>query len=744
MTSLSSGSTLGHYRIIDTLGQGGMGEVYRANDPRLGRDVAVKVLSRALISDADAAARFVREARAIASLSHANILSIFDIGTENGVTYAVMELLEGESLRSRLTQGTMPWREVVAVAAEVADGLGAAHAKGIIHRDLKPENLFITSDGRVKILDFGLAHTAALDAGTDSTANMIVGTIGYMSPEQLRAQKAEPASDLFSLGCVMYEMLTGEGAFARTSQIETSMAVLCEPAPSLSRRAFPTELASIVAACLEKEPSARYGSARDLTVALRSLLSGVSGARKDSTRRAKPLTAVVVLPFVHESSDASLEYLGDGIAEAVINSLSSLPKLRVVPRATAFRYKAKEIATRDIARELDVRSVVTGRVMLRGDTLVVGCELIDATTDRQVWGQTYNRKLADIFEVQEQIALEISENLRVALTGEQKKKIKKRFTHDPAAYQSYLKGRFFWNKRTEDGFKKAIDHFEAAIEQDPVYALPYAGLADSYALMGAAAFEMLPPREAMPRAKAAAQRALEIDASLVEAQTTLAFVRRFYDWDWPEAERDFRHACALNKDYPTARHWRALLYCEASRFDEAAEQMAIAHELDPLSLAISTDIGWVSYFARDYDAAIRRYRATLDLDPDFSWARFLLGLALEQTGNFAEAIAELERAGRSTKILAAVGHAAGLAGRHEKAREVLVELERLAAERYVSSYAVSLVHIGLGDYEQAFASLDRACEERAGYLVYLNVDPAVDPIRGDLRFADLLRRTKRP
>ncbi|HWW62011.1 MAG TPA: tetratricopeptide repeat protein, partial [Thermoanaerobaculia bacterium] len=311
-------------------------------------------------------------------------------------------------------------------------------------------------------------------------------------------------------------------------------------------------------------------------------------------------------------------------------------------------------------------------------------------------------------------------------------------------YQSYLKGRFYWNKRTEEGFKKAIDHFGAAIEQDPVYALPYAGLADSYALMGAAAFELLSPRETMPRAKAAAQRALAIDPSLVEAQTTLAFVRRFYDWDWAEAERDFRHACALNKDYPTARHWLALHLCEASRFDDAAEQMAIAHELDPLSLAISADIGWVRYFARDYEAAIRQYRATLELDPDFSWGRFLSGLALGQTGDFAGAIAALEKAGRSSKVLAAIGHAAGLSGDVARARAVLSELEELARVRYVSSYAIALIHIGLGDYERAFASLDRACDERAGYLVYLNVDPAVDPLRGDARFAELLRKARRP
>jgi eukaryotic-like serine/threonine-protein kinase len=752
MASIASGTTLGHYRILESLGEGGMGEVYRANDPRLGRDVAVKVLSRALISDADAAARFVREARAVASLSHPSILSIFDFGTANGVTYAVMELLEGETLRERIHRGTLPWREAAELAATVADGLAAAHAKGIIHRDLKPANLFITRDGRVKILDFGLAHTAADRSGADSTRGdssaIIVGTIGYMAPEQLRAQKVEPASDLFSLGCVLYEVLTGSAPFLRESTIETSMAVLREPAPALSGRSFPPELSAIVATCLEKSASARYASANDLALALRDLLTGSSRARKGSTRRAKPLAAVAVLPFVNQSSDVSLEYLGDGIAEAVINSLSGLPKLRVVPRATAFRYKAREMPARDVARELDVRSLVTGRVVLRGDTLVVSCELVDATTDRQIWGQTYNRKLADIFEVQEQIALQISENLRIALTGEQKKTLKKRFTHDPQAYQSYMKGRFFWNKRTEGGFKKAIDHFEAAIEQDPVYALPYAGLADSFALMGSAAFEVLAPHEAMPRAKAAALRALDIDPSLVEARTTLAFVRRLYDWDWAEAERDFRQACALNTAYPTARHWLARHLCEAGRFADAADEMARGHELDPLSLAISADMGWVQYFARDYEAAIQRYRATLDIDPDFPWARFLLGLALGQTGQFDAAIAELEAAyhgsGRSTKMLSAIGHTAGLGGDADRARAVLAELEQIASQRYVSSYCTALVHIGLADHDRAFASLDRACEERAGYLVYLNVDPAVDPIRNDPRFGELLRKTKRP
>jgi eukaryotic-like serine/threonine-protein kinase len=752
MASIESGTLLGHYQILGSLGEGGMGEVYRANDPRLGRDVAVKVLSRAMISDADAAARFVREARAVASLSHPNILSIFDFGTENGVTYAVMELLEGETLKERVQRGTLPWREAAELTATVADGLAVAHAKGIIHRDLKPANLFITRDGRVKILDFGLAHTAADQSWSDSMATdstaIIVGTIGYMAPEQLRAQKVEPASDLFALGCVLYELLTGSAPFQRESTIETSMAVLREPAPALSGKSFPAELSAIVATCLEKSASARYASANDLGLALRDLLTGSSRSRKGTTRRPRPLAAVAVLPFVNQSTDVSLEYLGDGIAEAVINSLSNLPKLRVVPRATAFRYKAREMPARDIARELDVRSLVTGRVVLRGDTLVVSCELVDASTDRQVWGQTYNRKLADIFEVQDEIALQISENLRIALTSEQKKKLKKRFTHDPQAYQSYMKGRFFWNKRTEGGFKKAIDHFEAAIEQDPVYALPYAGLADSFALMGSAAFEVLAPREAMPRAKAAALRAVDIDPSLVEARTTLAFVRRLYDWDWAEAELDFRQACALNAAYPTARHWFALLLCEAGRFADAAAEMARGHELDPLSLAISTDMGWVQYFARDYEAAIQRYRATLDIDPDFPWARFLLGLALGQTGQFGPAIAELEAAyqgsGRSTKMLAAIGHNAGLGGDTGRARAVLTELEQIASQRYVSSYCTALVHIGLADHDRAFASLDRACEERAGYLVYLNVDPAVDPIRNDPRFGELLRKTKRP
>ena len=753
--SIQPGTYLGHYEVLATVGHGGMGEVYRAHDPRLGRDVAVKVLSRELGSDDDAVTRFLGEVRAVAALSHPNILSIFDFGAQSGMTFAVMELLEGESLRERLARGAVPWREAVEIGASIADGLAAAHAKGIIHRDLKPENLFLTADGRVKILDFGLAHmateaqtTAETIVRKDSGAGLVVGTIGYMSPEQLRAKQVGPASDIFAFGCVLFEMLTGRNPFGRDNLIESSMAVLREPAPTLSRRSFPPELNMIVLTCLEKEPNDRYASAKDLCMALRALLSGTKPPKTAAPRKGKSLTAVVVLPFVDQSGDGSLEYLGDGLAEAIINSLSNLPKLRVVPRGTAFRYKSRDLTPEELARELDVRSVVTGRVSLRGDTLVVGCELVDAETDRQLWGQQYNRRIADIFEVQEQIAVQISENLRVALTGEQKKKLKKRFTHDHAAYQSYLKGRFFWNKRNEEGFKRAIEHFEEAIEQDPVFALPYAGLADSYALMGAAAFEMLPPREAMPRAKAAASRAIDIDPTLAEALTTLAFARRMYDWDWAEAERDFRRACALNEAYPTARHWLALLLCEAARFDDAAREIRTARDLDPLSLAISADVGWVCYFRRDYDDAIERYRATLDIEPGFSWGRFLLGLALEQKGDYDAAIAELEAAlrasGGSTKILAAIGHAHGLAGNATQARAALARLEEIAGQRYVSSYSKALVHVGLGDHEAAFAQLDKACEERAGYLVYLNVDPAVDPVRGDGRFAELLRKTKRP
>jgi len=754
MVSLDAGTILGHYEILEPLGMGAMGEVYRANDLRLVRHVAVKVLPPSLVSDPQAVARFEREARAVASLTHANILSIFDFGTENGVTFAVMELLEGESLRTRLTRGPFEWRDAVEIAAGIAEGLAAAHAKGIVHRDLKPENLFITYDGRIKILDFGLAHTTEphkTPSGTvrmDSLAGMIVGTIGYMAPEQLRAEQSEPASDLFSLGCVLHEMLAGAHPFLRESMIETSTAVLRDPAPRLSARSVPADLSAIVNGCLQKTASARYRSASEVRQALRALLSGTSRPKKAGARRLKPLSEVAVLPFTNQSNDGSLDYLGDGIAEAVINGLSGIPRIRVIPRAAAFRHRGMETAAGQAAAELDVRSIVTGRVTLRGDTLVVSCELIDTMSDRQLWGHTYSRKLADIFEVQEEIAMQICENLRVALTGEQKTKLKKRFTHDARAYQSYMKGRFFWNKRTEDGFMKAIGHFEVAIEQDPLYAQAYAGLADTYALLGAAAFELLSPRDTMPRAKSAAQRALEIDSTLVEAQTALAFVRRFYDWDWPDAERDFRRACMLNNAYPTARQWLALHLCEAGRFEEAGQQMAIAHELDPLSLAISADIGWVSYFARDYETAIQRYRMTLELSPDFAWGRFLLGLALVQTGQHFEAIAEFDAAlrvsGRSSKILAAIGHAAGLAGDLAEARQVLATLEEIARERYVSSYAFALIHLGMKDYDLALTSLDRACEERAGYLVYLNVDPAVDPLRENPRFAELLRKSKRP
>src|SRR5712692_7221079 len=481
---LTVGAKLSPYEILAPLGAGGMGEVYRARDTRLDRDVAIKVLPEHLAKDPQALARFEREAKAVAALSHPNILALYDVGSHQGVSYAVTELLEGETLRARLAQSAVPWRKAVEIGTAVAEGLAAAHSKGLIHRDLKPENIFLTSDGRVKILDFGLARwkpkpSATTDAAapTETEAGTVMGTVGYMSPEQIRGTAADAPSDIFSLGCVLYEMVTGQRAFARPTAPEALTAILNEEPPNLadSGKEIPPDLQGIIHHCLEKHVEQRFQSARDLAFALRAA-GGASGAGVLASPRARrkrlprwvlagaavvllaggsffvwratggrAIDSLAVLPFVNVGGDPNTEYLSDGITENLINSFSQLPKLRVVPRNRVFRYKGREADTEKIGRELNVRAVLTGRVVQRGDSLNIQTELVDVAADSQLWGHQYNRKFSEIIPVQEEIAKEVSEKLRLRPTGEEQKRLTKRYTESPEAHQLYLKGRYLWN-----------------------------------------------------------------------------------------------------------------------------------------------------------------------------------------------------------------------------------------------------------------------------------------------------------
>jgi TolB-like protein/Tfp pilus assembly protein PilF len=782
--SLTAGSKLGPYEVLAPIGAGGMGEVYRARDERLKRDVAIKVLPQSLAGDPEALARFEREALAVAALSHPNILAIHDFGTQDGISYAVMELLEGETLRGKLDAGPIPQRQAVDYALQVAKGLTAAHEKGVVHRDLKPENLFISRDGHLKILDFGLAkreapvapgeETSAPTASGHTQPGTVLGTVGYMSPEQVRGLSVDHRSDIFSFGAILYELLSGKRAFKGDTAADTMAAIMKEEPPELSEsgRNISPALDHIVRHCLKKDRDHRFQSARDIAFALGEASSGSAAApaalqpplRLRASRpllwavgvaalaaavlwlrpRAGTIDSLAVLPFVNAGGDPNAEYLSDGITESLINTVSQIPGIRVVSRASAFHYKGKDVGAKTVGRELGVRAVLTGRIVQRGDGLSIRAELVDARDDTHLWGEEYNRRLSDILAVQEEIAGDISGKLRQRLTGEEKKRLTKRYTENAEAYGLYLKGRYHWNKRTGEGIQKGIGYFQQAIEKDPTYALAYAGLADSYAILSE--YAGLRSSETFPKAKAAALKALEIDDTLAQAHAVLALVHVNFDWDFSSAETEYKRAIELDPKYPTAHHWYSLYLSFLGRHEQAIAEAERANELDPLSPIISNLRGVAFNYAGQYERAIEAARKTLELDKGFSPALLNLGRALEQKKMYPEAIAALEEAatlsGRSIQAVAYLGHAYAVSGRREEAMRLIEELKGWSERGYDPLANIALVHAGLGQNDEAMRWLEKAYQAHSAWLIQLGlkVNPRWDALRFDPRFQDLLRR----
>ncbi len=787
--ALSAGSRLGPYEIVSPLGAGAMGEVYRARDKKLDRDVAIKVLPESVAADPDTLARFEREAKAVAALSHPNILSIFDFGTHEGTAYVVMELLEGKTLRERLDEGPIPQKLAVDYALQIVKGLSAAHEKGIVHRDLKPRNLFVMKDGHVKILDFGLAkrieaiasgeETSAPTAAQHTMPGTVMGTMGYMSPEQVRGLPVDHRSDIFAFGAILYELLSGERAFKRDTASDTIAAILIQEPSELSEsgRSIPPALERIVKHCLEKDRDNRFHSARDIAFALGEASSGSAAAlatlaaQPPRSRAFRPLLwaagvaalaalaaavlwlrpgartidSVAVLPFVNAGGDPNAEYLSDGITESLIDSVSQIPGIKVISRASAFHYKGKDVGARIVGRELGVRAVLTGQVVQRGDALSIRAELVDARDETHLWGEQYNRRLSDILAVQEEIARDISGKLRQRLTGEEKKRLAKRYTENAEAYALYLKGRYDWNKRTGEDIQKAIGYFRQAIDKDPTYALAYAGLADSYAILFY--YAGLPPSETFLMAKAAASKALEIDDTLAQAHATLAFVHENFDWDFSAAGKEYRRAIELDPKYPTAHHWYSLYLSGIGRHEQAIAEAERVYKLDPLSPIISNLRAAAFYSARQYDRAIEAARKTLELDKGFSPAHFSLGCALEQKKMYPEAIAALEEAvrlsGRRIRADADLGHAYAVSGRREEAMRMIEELKARSERGYDPVADIALVYAGLGQNDEAMRWLEKAYQARSAWLIRLaplKVDPRWDALRSDARFQDLLRR----
>jgi non-specific serine/threonine protein kinase len=743
--SLTPGTRIGPYEIQYAIGAGGMGEVYRARDTSLGRDVAIKVLPDMFADDPERLARFEMEARTLAALNHPNIAQVYGLQKGEGrpaLSALVMELVEGETLRDRISRGPFQPEKALDVAIALAETLSAVHAKGITHRDLKPENIFLTGDGRIKVLDFGLArwHSPEVNAEltmlpTQTMAGVIMGTIGYMSPEQVRGERADARSDIFALGCVVHEMLTARRAFDRPTTAEALAAILKEEPQELD--AVPEHFRRVIGHCLEKDPRQRYQSARDLAFELR----GLATARDAPSA---PADSLAVLPFTN-AGGADAEYLSDGIAESLTNAFSQIARLRVVPRSVAVRYKGQEIDPPRIGRELGARMLLSGKVIERNSRLSVQVELVDAAANKQVWGERLHRPLADIFEVEEEITHRIVDKLRVRLSGDEKKQLARRYTENREAYQLYLKARYHFLKRTGEGLQKGIQYCEQAIEKDADFALAHAALSDCYGVLSAVSQST--PHVFRAKAKAAAIKAVEADPTLAEAQNSLAYTRAYCDWDWAGADAGFRHALELNPSLWITHDWYALTLGCQGRMDEALAHNHHARELDPLSVVLHHHATWLLWLARRYDEAIEFSRKALELDPGFGWTYFWLGLALEQTSSREDAIAAFRRGSELTggmiQMQAAVAHTLATVGRRDEAAELLHEIEHPTTPRYVDPYSVGVVHVALGQRDHALNWLDKAVAEMATFLtMFGKSDPRLDPLRADPHFVELLRRMR--
>jgi serine/threonine-protein kinase len=771
-----------------------MGEVYRARDTRLDRDVAIKVLPAHLSANEEFRTRFEREAKAVAALSHPNILAIHDVGHQDGTAYVVTELLEGETLRQTMIAGTVLRRKALEIAIAVADGLAATHARGVVHRDLKPENIFLTSDGVVKILDFGLARVEAPGAQAqdaahtptvtlNTTPGTVMGTINYMSPEQIRALRADARSDVFSFGCVLYEMLTGQKAFVGETSADTITAILREPPKNIRsvRNDIGAELERVIDRCLEKKPEARFQSSQDLAFTLRSILadSGSASARetlkpgrrtglivglvgmaivvggfflvrhelrKDRYERREAIGSLAVLPLENVSRDPEQEYFVDGMTEALISDLAKIGGLKVISRTSVMRYKATTKSLPEIAKELNVDAVVEGSVLRVGERVRITAQLIHAATDKHLWAESYDRDLSDVLRLHSELARTIAQQVKVTLTPQEQARQVEARPVNPGAHQAYLKGRFHWNKRTPDAVKKATEYFEEAVRLAPDWPLAYVGLADSY--LGSSRWASMPPGEATAKARAAATKALELDQFSGEAHVCLAWIATTYDWDWPAAEREYKRALELSPNYAFGHQQFALHLLFMGRCDEALQEANKGYELDPLSVTASIIVGVAHIYAGDFQRAESQFRKTLELDTHSTLARMSLARALVYQARFEEAVVEAREAvlhsDNSPRFIAQFGYILGKAGRIEEARKILDQLAANAAREYVAPTHFALVHVGLDEKDRAFEWLERAYEERDVWLTQTLTEPYLAPMRPDPQFADLVRRVGLP
>jgi serine/threonine protein kinase/Tfp pilus assembly protein PilF len=836
--SLAPGTRLGRYEIRSKIGEGGMGEVYLAEDTRLDRKVALKILPADLAANQDRMRRFVQEAKAAAALNHPNIATIHEIGESDGTNFIAMEFIDGVTLREKIHKQQTELRKLLRFLQHAAEGLARAHAAGIVHRDLKPDNIMITRDGgHAKILDFGLAKLieqppiSGADSSEAATAVMpqhstpgaIMGTVGYMSPEQAQGKTTEidQRSDIFSFGCILFEAATGKKPFEGNSVVKSLHMVIYEPPALLAdlNPNAPAELQRIVRRCLAKDRDDRYQSIKEVAIELKELRRELESSGIDTTVPPPPksetagasafetasaqnpdatistpsaslsprassaeyvvggikrhkvaallvlllligggvaiavylrsrsnasaaIKSVAVLPFENKSGNADSEYLSDGLAESLIYRLSQLSNLKVSPRSSAFRYKGQPIDAEKIGNELGVDAVMSGRLTQRGEDLIISVDLIDVRNKKTLWGELFARKMSDLLATQSEISAAIADKLQLRLSGNDSKGMTKQYTTNNEAYQLYLQGRYFWNKRNSENLKKATEVLRAATQKDPNFALAYAGLADCYAVSYYYVGER--PREIMPLAKTYAAKAIELDPTLAEPHATLGLVAWLLDWDKVGAEKEFLRAFELNPNYPTAHQWYSRYLRAIGKLDEGFREIKRAEQADPLSLVIINNVAEIYIDRGDFSAADKECRRMIDLDPNFWAAHQTLGIVLVKQGRYDEALAEAQKstqfANRSNASLALLGHVYGRLGRRSDAEGVIKELEKRYAEKLADGRDLAIVYAGLDDKDKTFSWLDKAVADRSVILAFMKLEPLLEPLHSDPRWKDLERR----
>jgi eukaryotic-like serine/threonine-protein kinase len=784
------GQILGHYRILEQIGAGGMGVVYRAHDERLDRDVALKVLPPGVLADEAARKRFRKEALALSRLNQPNIAMAFDFDTQDGMDFLVTEYIPGTTLDASLGSGFLPEKQVIHLGLQLAEGLAAAHERGVVHRDLKPSNLRITPDGRLKILDFGIAKLLPTDereaTETLTEAQGVTGTLPYMAPEQLRGEQPDSRTDIYAAGAVLYEMATGRRSFEQRLPTALVNDIINKPPspPGQINPKLSPKLDDIILKCLEKEPENRYQAAKELAVDLRRLaftsttqvsarptearprlwralgVAGIAGLcglallfalnvggwrERLAGTRSRRIRSLAVLPLENLSRDPEQEYFVDGMTDELTTDLSKIGALRVISRTSAMHYKGTNKMLPEIARELNVDGVVEGSVMRSGNRVRITAQLIHAATDEHLWAETYERDLGDVLRLQGEVAQAIAQQVRVQLTPQQKAQLNSAPRVDPAAYDAFLQGRsyFSWGASSQEGFRKAQTFFQEAIQKDPNMALPYVGLADSYVYLGSQRWVL--PKEASAHAREALQKALELDHTLAEAHSSLGWLSWRYDWNFPMAEKEFRYALELNPNYVGGQEQLAWYLAWSGRRAEALAELANMSKLDFTYTAHTAVESGIYYHQRDYKTLVEVSKKFVSLNPNDWPGHYFLAVGYDGLGQESDAVSEYQKAVElshgDTDTVAGLAHAYAAMGKRSEAEKILQELQGKSKTSYISPYMVATIYAGLGEKDRAFEFLEKAYQERSPDIPYfLKADLRIDNLRSDPRFQDLVRR----